>query len=57
VAGGVLLESWIAAALGAIVLAAGFWRRIRHEERLLLARCPAYAAYAARTGALWPRLG
>jgi protein-S-isoprenylcysteine O-methyltransferase len=57
VAGGVLLESWIAAALGAILLAAGFWRRIRHEERLLLARCPAYAEYAARTGALWPRLG
>jgi protein-S-isoprenylcysteine O-methyltransferase len=56
VAGCVLLDSWIAAALGAILLTAGFWRRIRHEERLLVLRCPGYPAYAARTGALIPRL-
>jgi protein-S-isoprenylcysteine O-methyltransferase len=56
VASCVLLESWVAAAVGAIVLAAGFWRRIRHEERLLAARCPGYPGYAARTGALLPRL-
>jgi protein-S-isoprenylcysteine O-methyltransferase len=51
-----LLGSSVAAALGAIVLAAGFRRRIRHEERLLAERCPGYTAYAARTGALLPRL-
>jgi protein-S-isoprenylcysteine O-methyltransferase len=56
VASCVLLESWVAGALGAIVLAAGFRRRIRHEERLLVTRCPDYPAYAARTGALVPRL-
>jgi protein-S-isoprenylcysteine O-methyltransferase len=56
VAGCVLLGSWVTAALGAILLAAGFWRRIRHEERLLVLRCPGYSAYAARTGALLPRL-
>jgi protein-S-isoprenylcysteine O-methyltransferase len=56
VAGCVLVGSWVTASLGAIVLAAGFWRRIRHEERLLITRCAGYAAYAGRTGALLPRL-
>jgi protein-S-isoprenylcysteine O-methyltransferase len=56
VASCVLLESWVAGAVGAIALAAGFWRRIRHEERLLVTRCPDYPAYAAETGALVPRL-
>jgi len=56
VASCVLVESWIAAGLGAIVLAAGFARRIRYEERLLVERCPGYPAYAAGTGALLPRL-
>jgi protein-S-isoprenylcysteine O-methyltransferase len=56
VAGCVLVGSWVAASLGAIVLAAGFWRRIRHEERLLIKQCAGYAAYAGRIGALLPRL-
>jgi protein-S-isoprenylcysteine O-methyltransferase len=56
VASCILLESWIAAGLGAIVLAAGFTRRIRHEERLLVERCSGYPAYVTRTGALVPRL-
>ena len=34
------------------------WRRLRHEERLLAAHFgDAWRAYAARTGALLPRLG
>jgi protein-S-isoprenylcysteine O-methyltransferase Ste14 len=56
VASCVLLGSWVAAWLSAIALAAGFARRIRHEERLLAERCPDYRAYAARTGALLPRV-
>ena len=55
VASCVLLGSWVAAGLAAIVLAAAFARRIRYEERLLGERCPGYRAYAARTGALLPR--
>ena len=51
----VLVGSWVSASLGAIVLGVAFFRRIRHEERLLVARCDGYAAYARRTGALVPR--
>ena len=56
IAGCLLLRSWVAAGVAAIALTAAFGRRIRYEERLLATRCPAYAAYAARTGALLPRL-
>ena len=56
VASCVLLRSWAAAALAAIALPLAFWRRIRHEERLLRETFSEYAAYAARTGALVPRV-
>lgn len=56
VASCVLLGSRVTAGLAAIALAAGFARRISHEERLLTERCPGYRAYAARTGALLPRV-
>lgn len=32
-----------------------FWYKARYEETLLRAHFPAYAAYQARTGRLWPR--
>ena len=51
-----LLRAWIAAALGALALGLAYRRRIRQEERVLLAGLPGYAAYVARTGALWPRV-
>lgn len=56
VAACVLLRSWVAAGVAAIALTIAFRRRIRHEERLLLDTFPEYAAYAARTGALFPRM-
>ncbi len=56
VASCVLLRSWIAAALAAVALPLAFWRRIGYEEMLLAATFPEYRAYAARTGALFPRL-
>jgi protein-S-isoprenylcysteine O-methyltransferase Ste14 len=56
VASCVLLGSWVAAGLAAATLAAAFARRIRCEERLMAERCPGYQAYAARTGALLPRV-
>lgn len=51
-----LLRSWVAAALSAIALPFAFWRRIRHEERLLRETFPEYEEYAGRTGALTPRI-
>lgn len=54
--GCVLLHSWIAACVAAVVLPIAFLRRIHHEERLLLATFPEYAAYRTRAGALFPRL-
>lgn len=57
VASAVLLGSWIAAAIGGVTLSLAFRRRIRHEERLLEAGLPGYRDYAARTGAMLPRLG
>ena len=54
--GCVLLHSWIAAGVAAVALPIAFRRRIRHEEDLLLATLPEYAAYRTRTGALFPRL-
>lgn len=56
VASCVLLRSWAAAALAAVALPAAFLRRIGYEEALLRATFPGYAGYAARTGALFPRL-
>ena len=56
VASCVLLRSWVAVALASITLPIAFLRRIRHEERLLLEGFPEYATYAARTGALIPRM-
>lgn len=56
VASCLLLRSWIAALLALIALVAAFQRRIRYEERLLLEAFPEYADYAARTGALFPKL-
>lgn len=56
VASCVLLGSWIAAAIAAVTLSLAFWRRIRHEERLLETGLPGYRRYSARTGAMLPRL-
>lgn len=56
VASCLLLRSWVAALLAVITLGAAFGRRIRYEERLLLATFPEYSDYAARTGALLPKL-
>ena len=55
-AGICLLRSWVVAALSAIALPFAFWRRIRHEERLLGETFPEYEQYARRTGALTPRI-
>jgi protein-S-isoprenylcysteine O-methyltransferase len=51
-----LLRSYRAAAFAAIALPTAFLRRIRHEERLLQTTFPEYHQYAARTGALLPRI-
>jgi len=51
-----LLRSWVAATLSAIALPFAFWRRIRHEERLLRETFPEHEQYARRTGALAPRI-
>ena len=51
-----LLRSYRAAAFAAIALPAAFLRRICHEERLLQTTFPEYRQYAARTGALVPRI-
>ena len=51
-----LLESFVSASLAAIALPLAFRRRIAHEERVLRASLPEYAAYATRTGALFPKL-
>jgi len=56
VAGCVLLRSWVAAVLGLLALWLAFRRRIRCEERLLVAALPGYDAYRTRTGALLPRI-
>jgi protein-S-isoprenylcysteine O-methyltransferase len=56
VASCVLLRSWVAAGLAAVALPLAFARRIRYEEQLLRATFPEYGAYAARTGALYPRI-
>jgi protein-S-isoprenylcysteine O-methyltransferase len=51
-----LLESHVVTAAAAVALTFAFRRRIRHEEQLLRAALPGYRAYAARTGALLPRM-
>ena len=56
-ASAVLLHAWVAAILGSMALYWAFRRRIAHEERVLAAGLPGYAAYMTRTGALGPRLG
>jgi protein-S-isoprenylcysteine O-methyltransferase len=57
IASAVLLRAWVTAVVGAIALYVAFRRRIRHEERLLVAALAGYRRYMARTGALLPRWG
>jgi protein-S-isoprenylcysteine O-methyltransferase len=51
-----LLHSWAAGVVASISLALAFQRRIRLEESLLRENFPEYTAYAARIGALVPRI-
>ena len=55
-ASAVLLHAWVTAAIGTLALYRAFRRRIDCEERVLAASLPGYRAYAARTGAVVPRL-
>jgi protein-S-isoprenylcysteine O-methyltransferase len=52
----VLLRSYVAALGASILLLLAFLRRIRHEERLMLATFPEYEIYKKTTGSLVPRL-
>jgi protein-S-isoprenylcysteine O-methyltransferase Ste14 len=52
----ILLRSWVVSGLAASALTLAFRRRIRCEEALLTRMLPGYAAYAARTGRLLPRI-
>jgi protein-S-isoprenylcysteine O-methyltransferase len=56
VASCLLLHSYVSALIAAICLLLAFSRRIRHEERLMLATFPGYETYMKTTGALFPRL-
>jgi protein-S-isoprenylcysteine O-methyltransferase len=51
-----LLRSYVAALAASILLLLAFLRRIRHEESLMLATFPEYAAYMEATGSLLPRI-
>jgi protein-S-isoprenylcysteine O-methyltransferase len=51
-----LLQSTMAALVAAILLLTAFYRRIRHEESLMLATFPEYEAYKRSTGSLLPRI-
>lgn len=51
-----LLRSYVAALVAAILLLLAFLRRIRHEDSLMLATFPEYQAYKDSTGSLIPRV-